>query len=148
MPADIETSIIINSSIEHVKKTFLDFNSYSNWSIFLKSIKSKESNQSFEPGSQLEVELESKPGSITKMNPIVLVNTTNEFKWVGKLPLNLFEGSHKFEFNEIDSNKTEVIQTEEFSGLLKSPILWLVGESTIAGFKNFNEALKKQCESS
>lgn len=143
----IVSSLIINAPANHVHKTFIDFDSYSQWSSFLKSIKSK--TNSYEQGAQLEVELEIKPGSITKFTPIVQANNPDEFRWVGTLGSSwIFEGSHKFEFKDLGNNKTEFVQSEEFVGSLKFPILWYVKSSTLQAFQRFNESLKKQSEQS
>lgn len=144
MPADISTSIIINAPVEKVHKIFLDFPNYDKWTSFIKSIKPK---SSLEPGNQLEVELGLSEGSVTKMTPVLLQNTDNVFQWCGTLGHKfVFQGSHKFEFESIEGNKTKVIQSEEFSGVLKTPLLWYVKDDTVKGFDSFNEALKKESE--
>lgn len=145
MPADIETSIVINAPVEKVRNIFLDFQSYDKWTSFIKSIKTKDA--SLKPGAQLEVELGLNEGSVTKMTPVLLENSEKLFQWCGTLGHKyVFQGSHKFEIESIDGTKTKLTQSEEFAGVLKSPLLWFVKDQTIKGFQSFNEALKKESE--
>ena len=74
-------------------------------------------------------------------------NTEKEFAWLGRLliPKLLFDGRHSFVFNAGDSNgqTTELVQTEDFVGLLKTLV---VGGDIEDKFKAFNEELKKRAE--
>jgi len=145
---DISSSIIINSSMEKVHSIFLKFENYPQWSSFIKSISSNDGN--FNKGSQLEIELVFKESEKpTIMTPIVTENSKNQFSWLGTLGSSwIFEGEHKFEFESLENDKTKVIQSEKFNGILKKPVLWFVMKDTLNGFKNFNEYLKVKCESS
>ena len=47
---------------------------------------------------------------------------------------------------EGDEGGTRFVQREEFRGVLVTPLLAWVGKSTLAGFKQMNEALKERAE--
>ena len=53
-----------------------------------------------------------------------------------------------FQLQEIDENKTRLIHGEKFSGLLATPILWLIKNSTIAGFELMNRCLGERVRKS
>ena len=55
------------------------------------------------------------------------------------------DGEHIFEL-EAHQGGTRFVQREEFRGVLVTPLLAWVGKSTLAGFKQMNEALKERAE--
>ncbi|ANB11683.1 hypothetical protein AWJ20_4504 [Sugiyamaella lignohabitans] len=141
----IKTEIDINASPEKVREVFLNFEAYSEWSKFIEQVIKPNSNAPT-AGDKLEVTIN--PGSKMVMKPTLLKNTEEEFQWKGTLGIpGLFDGTHRFQFVKTDDNKTHFIQSEEFSGILTWPILYFVQDSTVQGFKDFNEALKKRAES-
>ncbi|CCH42588.1 hypothetical protein BN7_2132 [Wickerhamomyces ciferrii] len=148
----INTSIIINASPEKVREVFLDFSTYKEWSAFIQSIEPVKDN-SINPGDNLNVGLsfEQEGTSITKLQPVILTNSATEFSWKGVLLSSyIFEGSHKFEFNPVqgDSNKTELVHSEQFAGALKYPLLYFIKDKTEKNFQRFNEAIKSRAETS
>lgn len=163
----IHTEVEINCSPEQVRKTvsihhlrsrrgsgntnmpqFLDFPSYSSWpTTFIKSITLANPSNPLEPGARLNVELEG-----ISMTPVLLTNSTEEFKWAGKLwniP-GLFNGNHYFKFTPSTKTPgaTTFVQGEDFSGILsfmmaEGSSFWT---STKKGFEGFNQDLRKRCE--
>lgn len=87
------------------------------------------------------------------IKPILVTNSADEFKWVGKLwnMPGLFTGHHYFKFmpSVKTAGATTFVQGEDFSGILS----FLMAEesrfrsSTKKGFEGFNQDLKKRCES-
>lgn len=148
---DIETSIIIEKPVEVVSKVFYDFDRYNDWSEFIKVISPLQKDTELTEGTNIEVHLQL-PGksSVTVMKPQVLKKSDSEFLWRGTLGVAvLFSGAHKFEFTGLENNtKTKFTQSETFGGVLKAPLLYFIKEDTQAGFKKFNEALKKAAEDS
>lgn len=148
---DIETSIIIEKPVEVVSKVFYDFERYNEWSEFIRVISPLQKDTEVTKGTSLEVHLQL-PGknSTNVMKPLVLKKSDNEFLWKGTLGFDLlFSGAHKFEFTGLENNtKTKFTQSETFGGVLKAPLLYFIKKDTQAGFKKFNEALKKAAEKS
>ncbi|KAK9445135.1 activator of Hsp90 ATPase 1 family protein [Metarhizium brunneum] len=148
MPS-IYTEVDINCSPEQVRKTFLDFSSYPSWpTTFIKSIAPVDPNKPIEAGSGLTIELEG-----MSIKPIVVTNSADEFKWVGKLwnMPGLFTGYHYFKFmpSVKTAGATTFVQGEDFSGILSFLMAEgsRFGSSTKKGFEGFNQDLKKRCES-
>ncbi|KAK6201212.1 uncharacterized protein RJT21DRAFT_33647 [Scheffersomyces amazonensis] len=150
--AVINTSIVINKPAKTVSEYFYNFENHKNWDPFVVKIKNdtaqKASRSENKVGDTLTVGL-ILPGSTSKnvFNPLVTQVSEYIFEWKGALLFDfLFVGYHKFEFKPIDENKTELIQSEQFSGILVPILLYFLGEKTEAGFKSSNEALKEQVE--
>lgn len=82
--------------------------------------------------------------------PISQTNTKSEFAWLGQLliPKIFLDGRHSFVFNAREGGKkTELVQSEEFQGVLCSLMKWTsMGQDTTNGFQAFNEELKKRSE--
>lgn len=79
--------------------------------------------------------------------PTILKKTSTMFVWSGELLSRyVFRGDHSFEFVDLGDNKTKVLQTEIFSGLIASLVLWQIGDASKKGFQLFNESLKRKCE--
>ncbi|KAK9897161.1 hypothetical protein P389DRAFT_168899 [Cystobasidium minutum MCA 4210] len=154
----ISTSIEINAPPAHVRQTLLDFPSVPQWSkTHIQSIEvvkpapstTSESSSAIDGpavGSQLKVAIPS-----MTFTPVVVTNTPDEFAWLGSfaIPKVVFDGRHSFVFNAKGENKTELVQTENFTGVLCSLMKWTsMGADTEKGFKAFNEEIKKRCEES
>jgi hypothetical protein len=66
---------------------------------------------------------------------------------LGKLGIKgVLDGEHYFQLKVIDSQKTELIHGENFSGILSGLLLKMIGEKTKNGFEAMNEALKIEVE--
>ena len=88
MATEIKTSIIINANPEKIWTTLTNFENYSSWNPFIKSLSGEVS-----VGNKIKVEFEE-----MTFKPKVLVFTKNkEFKWVGHLLFpGVFDGKHHF----------------------------------------------------
>lgn len=142
----ISSSIIIDAPPSKVKGVFFDFKSYPSWNSFVTSIK----GDSQEVGSILDVEVLPPGKSKQKFKPKIVENSDTKFSWVGTLGSDyVFKGHHQFEFISVENGtKTKLIQSEEFSGFLSAPLLYFLKASTLKGYENLNEDLKKKVESS
>ncbi|CCE79180.1 Piso0_001223 [Millerozyma farinosa CBS 7064] len=139
----ISSEIVINAPLKNVVETFYEFDDYPNWSEFIDSIKKE---TVLEPGHRLAVTI-SINGKPNLFNPTILEKTPTKFVWSGELLSRyVFRGNHSFEFVDSGEIKTKVIQTEIFSGLIASLVLWQIGDATKKGFESYNESLKKKCE--
>lgn len=150
MPLISET-IEIDCDVQKVRKTFQNFTNYSSWAAFIQTIEVTtpgKTQDTVSVGDELKVKVclpKSKKESI--FTPTVLENSESCFKWCGTLLSNyIFSGEHSFTFKQLENGSTEVIQSENFTGMLSSPIFILIGEDTKEGFKLFNAALKQESE--
>ncbi|CDO93722.1 unnamed protein product [Kluyveromyces dobzhanskii CBS 2104] len=147
--ADFTAVTIINAPPSTVRNVFLDFGKYSEWAKFITEIRLSDDKAGPVPGSTLKVTLSFDESSSQKMTPTINENSEDAFIWTGTLGTkHIFAGTHKFQFKpSADGQKTELIQSEAFSGFLRSPLLWFVGDKTQKGFETFNIALKNRVES-
>lgn len=141
---NIETKIIINAPIEKVWKVFTNFDDYPSWNPFVKAVKGD-----VKVGNQIEVTLQPEGMQPQIFKPQVLEFVENyTFRWLGKLGIKgIFDGEHYFILKAIDTQKTELIHGENFSGILAGLLLKMIGEKTKNGFIAMNEALKSEVNS-
>ena len=139
----LKTEIIINASAVQVWRTLMDFKNYHHWNPFITDISGQQ-----EVGSILLVKIQPEGKKPMTFKPIVLKNDPEkEFRWLGHLFIKgLFDGEHYFKIKPIALGKTTFIHGEIFKGVMASALLKMIGESTLAGFKSMNEALKKRVE--
>ena len=137
------TDIVIETPINEVWDFLTDFDNFGSWNPFITKIEGK-----LEIGSKLEIHMKA-PGTkgvdiypvITKVEPV------NEFRWIGNLWVKgIFDGEHAFRLEELENDRTRMIQCEKFKGLLAPLILYLIGEKTREGFEQMNNSLKLECE--
>jgi len=139
----IYSEILIKASPEKVWQEFANFESYSGWNPFIRSLKG-----SPESGNKIEVFLQppGKKGMLFK--PKVLVfDHSNQLRWLGKLFMGgLFDGEHTFLVKENKDGTTTFVQYERFRGILIPFMKKMLNGSTLNGFKEMNQALKERCE--
>lgn len=140
---ELRTSIEIDAAPEEVWDILMDFESYPDWNPFLTSISGEPS-----VGADLSIRFEPPEGRAMTIKPTVLRSqATREFRWRGRLGLpRIFDGEHIFELSPTPGGGTQLVHREEFRGLLVSPLLAWIGNSTQAGFVAMNEALKARVE--
>lgn len=153
MSRRLETSIIIDATPNRVWHVLEDFQSYSEWSTFIRDISGR-----MEEGSRLSVFLQPPGGKGMQFEPVVLqaraptdstsdTGRRGEFRWRGSLGAGfIFSGEHSFVLEAADAGRTRLTHNEIFRGLLV-PFLWRsLDTSTRRGFEEFNRALKQRCE--
>jgi hypothetical protein len=140
---NIETTIIIKAPIEKVWSIFTNFNEYPKWNPFIISVKGE-----VKVGHQIETTVQLEGMSEQVFKPQILEFGKNyRLRWLGKLGTKgIFDGEHYFQLKVIDSQKTELIHGENFSGILSGLLLKMIGEKTKNGFEAMNEALKIEVE--
>ncbi len=136
---EISTQIIINASPEKVWTVLTDFDTYSDWNPFIKSIKGN-----VNVGNKINILIDG-----MKFKPEVLVYESNqEFKWIGNLLVKgLFDGEHRFQLIDNGDGTTTFIQSEKFNGILVNMLSKKLDNETIPGFEAMNLALKNRVES-
>ena len=141
---ELRTEITIDAPRDEVWNAFSDLKEYPKWSSFIEKIEG-----SMKVGDKMDIHLNTPKGQSMDIKPEVLENSPNEeFRWLGHLGgVNfLFNGEHYFKLVPVDESRTRFIQGERFTGLLV-PFLWKnLDTDTRAGFREFNEALKKRVE--
>ncbi|MFV0321878.1 MAG: SRPBCC family protein [Alphaproteobacteria bacterium] len=143
MQKEIYTEIIINQPMDKVWEILTDFDSYPKWNPFIVSCEGQ-----LKKGEKFSVSIKPEGQKPMGMKPVIIHLTQGEsFIWHGKMffPC-VFEGKHSFALEKISDNQTRFIQSEKFSGIFATPILKMVGKSTVKGFEAMNQALKQQCE--
>jgi hypothetical protein len=137
------TDITIEAPINEVWDLLTDFDNYNAWNPFIKIIKGK-----FELGSKLDVFMQPPGMKGTNFTPVITkIEPVNEFRWIGNLWVKgIFDGEHVFRLEELENERSRLIQCERFRGILAPLILHIVGEKTRKGFEKMNNSLKRECE--
>ena len=138
----IESDIEINAPISRVWALLTDFAAMPSWNPFIKSI-----SGNLAQGARLSVHIVPPGSSGMHFKPTILtVRPERELRWLGHLFVpGIFDGEHYFLLEPIEKNRTPFAQSEKFSGLLVG-LLGGTLETTSAGFKAMNTALKQQAE--
>lgn len=139
----IESSIIINQSVEKVWSELMNFEDYPQWNPFIRQINGNSKVNGF-----LEIHLDIGREKQSVFKPEVIVNNmAREFRWLGRLwTKGIFDGEHFFILKSLDDNRTQLFHGEHFSGLLSGLIFKMIQESTQKGFEAMNTALKNRLE--
>lgn len=140
---EIKTEILIQASPQKVWEVLTDFEQYSAWNHFIKSIKGPA-----QVGQTITVRIEPPQASGMTMKPTVLVfEDGREFRWQGNLGIKgLFDGEHVFELLEQANNSTLLVHKEGFSGILVPLFKKLLEVNTLNGFHLMNQSLKRRAE--
>lgn len=139
---NIETSILIDATVEDVWRVLSEFEAYSLWSPTIKQF-----DRQPVVGKRCKVLLEQSNGFKIKMNPKFLVIERNrELRWKGDLFIpGIFDGEHYFKLEQVAAGRIRFVQGELFSGLLV-PFLGKLLIETRHGFDLFNKAIKTRVE--
>jgi hypothetical protein len=121
----------------------MDFEKYPEWNPFVISISGKAA-----VGETIKIVLQQPEGKTMTFKPKLLACEENkEFRWLGHLLIKgIFDGEHVFKMKEIAGNKTKLVQSENFKGMLVSMFWKDLNTKTIKGFEMMNKALKSRAE--
>ena len=138
MAKQIKTSIIIEASREKIWEILTDFENYTEWNSFIKSISGE-----LKVRNRIKIKVQ----GIT-FKPIVLtLNQNTELKWLGNLWFRgLFDGEHKFYLTDNGNGTTNFEQSENFSGILVKIFTKSLEKETKNGFEKMNKELKLRAE--
>lgn len=138
MSKQIKTSITINSNKERIWKILTEFEYYSEWNSFIKSV-----TGDLKVGKQIKVELQ----GMTFKPVILTLDKNSELKWIGSLWFKgLFDGEHKFKLIDNGNGTTNFEQSENFSGILVKLFAKSLDNDTKKGFEQMNKELKLRAE--
>lgn len=138
MQKEITTQVKIAATPEKIWAVLTDFDSYSRWNPFIKSI-----TGDVKVGSTIKAEL----GGMTFKPKVLVYEKNKEFKWLGHLLFKgLFDGEHRFQLIDNGDGSTTFIQSEKLNGILVGLFGKKLDGETKDGFAAMNEALKKRVE--
>lgn len=142
MTKKIETTIEIKATPEQVWKVLTDFEKYSEWNSFIKSIEGKKAQ-----GEQWVIHIEPPNRKMMKFTPKVLKFEPNkELRWLGSAAIKgIFDGEHYFKITNLNNGFIRFDHGEIFKGLLVGFMPKLMKDTQV-GFEQMNEALKAYCE--
>jgi hypothetical protein len=139
---EIKSEIEIKAPAETVWNVLMDFDHYSEWNPFIKSIAGHKSK-----GGQINVFIQP-PGEkgMTFKPRVIEHKKQQEFRWLGKLWGGLFfNGEHYFLLEDKGNGITQFTHGEKFTGILVGIMSSLL-KNTKSGFEEMNIALKEKCE--
>jgi hypothetical protein len=140
---ELNTHIEINAPAQRVWQILTDFESYSRWNPFIRSLSGEPKE-----GSRLKVFIQAPGSRGMTFKPVVLkAEPSKELRWLGRLFVpGLFDGEHRFVIEPTGGSRVIFTQSEKFKGLLV-PLLWKsLDKNTREGFNQMNEALKRLAE--
>jgi hypothetical protein len=140
---ELYAEIEIEASPEQVWQLLTDFSRLPEWNPFMQQARGK-----LVLGEKIEVQLQPPGGPGATIKPTLLkVEPNRELRWLGHLVIpGLFDGEHIFTIEPLDEARVKFVQREEFTGILASLMLRLIGENTRRGFEQMNQALKATVE--
>lgn len=143
MRHEISTEIEIHAPADRVWHVLTDFASYPSWNPFVTRISGTPAI-----GERLTVHLVPPGGRGMTFSPrVVELEPGKMFAWLGHLGIRgLFDGAHRFELVPLDGDRTRLVQSEQFSGLLVRLLKKTLDTSTRDGFVAMNEAVKRRAE--
>lgn len=138
----LKTEILIAATPEKIWQVLTNFEGFSNWNPFIKSIKGEQ-----EVGKKLEVNIQPPENKPMTFTPKILVfEPAKELRWIGNGPIpGLFSGEHSFVLEDQKDGNTKVFHQELFKGILVGFMSKML-DNTEIGFEQMNEALKAECE--
>jgi hypothetical protein len=140
---ELISTIEINATPEKVWQVLLEFEKYSQWNPFIKSIHGNPI-----VGEKIEARIHPPGQRHMNFKPIILrVDNNRELRWLGHLLFpGIFDGEHAFIIEKQENSKVIFRQEEKFSGIL-TPVFWKsLYQHTRIGFIEMNQALKQRVE--
>lgn len=139
----IETSVVIDASIETVWNVIIDLKNYSHWNPFI-----TQSENNLEIGDINHIKI-CVSGSKPQFYDVKIVENIpfKKLCWLGHFHIpGLIDGYHCFELDRY-YDKTIVLHYEYYSGLLVPFVFYTFLNTKLKkSFLDLNEALKKKCE--
>lgn len=135
----IETKIVINQPINYAWEVFTCTSLYPKWNTLFGIDRFPT-----HVGQQISVDLYDKNKKVQfQMQPAIRKLDKYHLEWEGKLYINgLFNGRHQFIFTKIDANTTQLVQSEDFNGLLVPILNYFVIQPTQLNFDKMNKSFK------
>jgi hypothetical protein len=143
MKKELYTEIEINASPAKVWRILTGFEDYPNWNPFVKKV-----SGNLAVGEKLDIFIQPARTRGMRFKPTLLVvEKEKELRWLGKFLMSgLFDGEHFFKIESLGEKKVKFIHGENFSGLLVGLMAKSLDSDTLRGFKEMNEAIKREAE--
>jgi hypothetical protein len=138
---DLRHEVEIDAPVDRVWQALTNTADYS-WNPFIHRIEGR-----LAVGDKLQVEIEPPNGRAMTFKPTVLeVEPARKLRWIGRFLIRgLLDGEHTFELQPLEGNRTRLIQSEHFSGILVGPLSKTL-DKTENGFAAMNTALQSKVE--
>jgi hypothetical protein len=139
----IKDTVEINASPESVWRLLTTFEAYPEWNRFIRYVKGEP-----KAGARVEVAIQPPGGREMTFRPTVTVVEPNrELHWRGRMwAPGVFTGVHIFRIEPMGDNRVKFTQAEKFVGVLVPFAGKRLYETTLAGFRQMNETLKRMAE--
>ena len=138
MATEIKTSITINASPKMVWATLTNFQNYSSWNPFIKSLTGEVG-----VGNKIKVEFE----EMTFKPKVLVFKKNQEFKWIGRLLFpGIFDGQHRFLIIDNHDGTCTFEHSEKFKGILVPLMKKKLNGEVKRNFEKMNKALKLEVE--
>ncbi|WP_255150408.1 SRPBCC domain-containing protein [Halorarius halobius] len=138
---ELETAIDIDAPADVVWAVLTDFDAYPEWNRYTRV------DGEAVAGTTLEVAPGPDANRVPTFRPEILRADGGELRWLGHLIVpGLFDGEHRFVVEPLDGDRSRLVQSEQFRGLLVRPVLWYAGADTEATFEAVNRAVKARAE--
>jgi hypothetical protein len=133
---EITTTAEIDAPVPEVWAVLTDFPRHAEWNPFFAEISGVAA-----VGETLTVVARKGDGRGMSFRPKVLVANGRTLRWLGKLGVRgIFDGAHEFALSELPGDRTKLVHSERFTGVLV-PVLGKLLRETRDGFEAFNSAL-------
>jgi hypothetical protein len=136
----ISSTIDLDAAPEQVWTVLTDVAAHADWNPFIPHMAG-----SLEVGRRIDVRIAPPGGRAMTFHPTVTdVEPGRRLAWLGRfLVPGLFDGAHSFTLERLPGDRTRLVQSETFRGLLV-PFTAGVLRSTEAGFAAMNQALGRR----
>jgi hypothetical protein len=140
----ISATVDLDAPPERVWAVLTDTAKYSTWNPFITKL-----GGTLAVGQKLDIRIAPPGGKPMSFRPTVTdVQPAHRLAWLGHLGFpGLFDGAHTFTLTPIANGRTQLVQTENFSGVL----VWIsrgLLAKTAAGFEAMHDALSKRVSES
>jgi hypothetical protein len=138
----LHTEIGIMAPAERVWGVLIDTDRWAEWNPFARM------TGRVAAGERIAVTLTPPGKSAMTLKPtIVQLEPGREFRWLGHLGMRgIFDGEHGFRITPEDTGRCRFEHFETFTGILSTPVMWMVGKATREGFEAMNRALKQRAD--
>lgn len=137
----VSREIIINSAVNEVWNTLINFERFPEWNPFLLKIKGE-----LNKGSRLRITVQPVGGKKTVTNTTLRkIVPGHIIQWSSGNPI-FFAAQHTITIKPIGENKTLLIQTEHFKGIFPFMFSNRIIMSAQDSFEGMNRALKQYVE--
>src|SRR5438128_10626820 len=134
---ELRTEIEIDAPAERVWAVLLDFERFSDWNPFIRSIRGQAL-----VGSRLDVLLGASGTRPMRFRPTVKAVVPNrELRWLGRVGLpRLFDGEHIFQIEALGPMRSRFVAPERFRGLFAPVVARSLNRDARRGFYEMTRA--------